>query len=134
MKTQAADPTLAEGTLLEVGDGRIVLGVPETSYKLHLMVDEAVSAAVGSRVFGRIYARAKRVDVVRSGGRYIEPVIGRPRRVQGRTVAADAKGRLIVSCGVPFICELTANQSVNDFGAGQLVSFDVERGASFRFT
>src|SRR5690606_12854034 len=91
--------------------------------------------AVGRRVAGRIYARAKRVDIVRVGGRYIEPVYGRPRRLQGRVVAIDAEANAIaVHCACPIICTLTApGQSAEQFTLGQLVSFDVERGARFEW-
>lgn len=128
----ATDPTTVQGVLLEQREGMIVLSLPGTDYQLHLRVDRPVAAQPNQRVAGRITARAKRVDVVQTGGRYIEPVYGRPRRLQGVVVAAEAgKNQIVVHCGCPFICELTAGQKALDFPLGALVSFDIERGATF---
>jgi hypothetical protein len=124
-----------QGVLLEKSPDTIVLGLPGTDYKLHLAVDDAGAAhlpELGKPLTGRISARAKRVDKVRSGGRYIEPIMGRPRRIQGRISAIDAHAMTItVWCGCPFTCVLTMNQKAADFAVGDLVSFDVERGARF---
>lgn len=118
----------------ELADDRVVLAPPDTSYRLHLELDRPLDAEVGDRVEGVVHARAKRVDVVPSGGRYIEPVYGRPRRVQGKLVGADAARNAIkVHCGgCLMIAELTdPRQSLADFQLHQLVSFDVDRGAKF---
>jgi hypothetical protein len=126
------DRGLVRGRLAEVAEGMIVLAIPETSYRLHLVVDTPPKTPVGKPVIGRIHARAKRVDVVPSGGRYIEPVIGRPRRLQGWLAQMDRQAKTItVLCGAPFTCTLEPRQSPGDFQVGQLVSFDIERGAKF---
>jgi hypothetical protein len=128
--TTQTDPTLAHGTLAESADAKVVLVLPGTDYRLHLAVATPPPAKPGDRVTGRIFARARRVDVVGAGGRYIEPVYGRPRRVQGSVVATDrATNTIVVKAVCPFTCELTAGQQAADFKVGQLVSFDVERGA-----
>ena len=84
---------------------------------------------------GTITARARRVDTVPSGGKYVEPVIGRPRRVQGRVIGhASGSGgdRLIVDAGVPMHFTLTdGRQHPKDFAVGDMVSFDVLDGACF---
>jgi len=83
-------------------------------------------------VTGTIFCRAKRVDVVPSGGRFIEPVYGRPRRLQGRISEINPKANTItVDAGCPFVCEVTVGQKAPSFQVDQLVSFDVERGARF---
>lgn len=131
MAQAATDPDIVKGVITRKTDEMIVLDVPDTSYQLHLVVKSPIKAEVDQRVEGRIYARAKRVDPIRSGGRYVEPVIGRPRRLQGRVLGADdAAGALLVDCGVPVIAILTTDQKTTDFPAGQMVTFDVERGAT----
>jgi len=130
-QTATSLPT-ATGRLAEVKDGMIVLEVPGTSYRLHLVADAPPQAEPGQRVTGTVHARAKRVDVVHTGGRYIEPVYGRPRRIQGRVIGGDAEShRLFIQCGVPFICTLMPAQKPQDFAVGQLVACDVERGTEF---
>ncbi len=129
------DPCLARGVLRSVeerDDGvRIVLSVPNTSYEIELRCDAKPSTPVGSRILGTIHAKAKRMDVVGTGGRYVEPVSGRPRRVQGRVVRVE-DGEVVVNAGVPIHCTPThPRQSAKDFHEDQLLSFDVLAGASF---
>ena len=124
-------PTVT-GRLAEQRDAQIVLRVPETSYRLHLVVDQPVRAEPGERISGTIRCSAKRVDVVPSGGRFIEPVYGRPRRIQGRVIGGDVnRNTLHIQCGAPVIAQLMSSQQASDFKIGQLVCFDVERGATF---
>lgn len=127
-------PPTATGKLLEKRDGLIVLGLPGTDYRLHLVLEIDLPAEVGQMISGTIHATARRVDVISGGGRYIEPVFGRPRRVQGRVVGGHVPSRaLYVNAGVPMICTLSdERQQAGDFAIGQLVSFDVEAGAVFK--
>ena len=128
----AALPSVT-GWIEEKADDRIVLDIPDTDYRLHLMLPGPLRAEVGEKVTGTIHANAKRVDPIRSGGRFIEPGYGRPRRVQGRIIGGDpAANKLFVHCGgAPFIATLMPSQHATDFAIGQMVLFDVERGATF---
>lgn len=137
--TTKIDPTLARGVLGAVvaatatKPAYIVLAVPNTSYQLHLRSDHAPAAPVGKRIIGRVSAQARRVDGVGSGGKYVEPVAGRPRRVQGTVLSANsAAGTITVDAGVPIECKLTdARQRPEHFAPGTMVSFDVLDGAAF---
>lgn len=133
--SSAASPTTpptTTGRLLEKGDEQIVLRILETSYRLHLQIDAPIEADLGDRVTGTIHCHARRVDVVPSGGRYIEPVYGRPRRIQGTIVGGDVQNNtLFVRCGATVIVHLMPSQRAADFMTGQMASFDVERGAKF---
>ncbi|MCC7203788.1 MAG: hypothetical protein IT441_01815 [Phycisphaeraceae bacterium] len=135
MATGSADMTsdLVRGRLEGQAAGMIELALPGTDYRLSLATSGEVKADAVGQVSGRVRARARRVDVIRAGGRYVEPVFGRPRRLQGSVVAVDAGVNTItVYCGCPFICELTSpGQRAEKFEVGQMVSFDVERGARF---
>lgn len=132
MAGTVTNSTTARGTYVGVKEGMIIMSLPDTDYRLHLVVDRQIDATIGKPIEGCIRARAKRVDVIRSGGRFIEPVYGRPRRVQGRIIATDAQANTItVRCACPIECELTANQQAARFTVGQLVSFDIESGATF---
>lgn len=130
-------PGLARGTLKEAvpatatKPAHVRLGFANTSYVLYLLPTGPVKAQPGDKVFGTISARARRVDKVPSGGQFVEPVIGRPRRVQGRVVAKEAD-KIVVDAGVPIHCSLTdGRQHAADFPIGDMVSFDVLDGASF---
>jgi hypothetical protein len=111
----------------------LVLEVPNTSYQLHLLPAAAVTTPVGKRLTGIIRADARRVDTVKSGGRYVEPVAGRPRRVQGAVIAKDSSANTItVAAGVPIVLRLTdPRQRADQFAEGDFVSCDVLDGATF---
>lgn len=140
--TSRIDPKLARGVLVgtipatATRPACIRLHIPNTSYELHLVAEtpiESLAVARTGRIVGRIRAQARRVDVVRTGGLYIEPVIGRPQRIQGRVIAVNTDEHSIcVDAGVPIHCRLTdPRQKPEHFQPGQLVSFDVLEGASF---
>jgi hypothetical protein len=135
--TTPIDPKLARGTLAAIvaetatKPGFLKFAVHNTSYEIHLVPAAPVSASIGKRLVGVIRAKARRIDIVESGGRYVEPVFGRPRRVQGNVVAIDA-GAVVVDAGVPIHCTPTdARQKPEHFSPGQFVSFDILDGATF---
>jgi len=129
-----AVPPAVSGRVAERGDDWVLLRIPGTSYRLRLVLEVQLDAAVGDKLSGTLHAAARRIDVISAGGRYVEPVSGRPRRLQGRVVGGHvASGLLYVHAGVPFVCNLTdGRQQVSDFEIGQLVSFDVEAGTVFK--
>ncbi|MBL8999552.1 MAG: hypothetical protein JNK25_00280 [Phycisphaerae bacterium] len=135
--TTRIDPTLARGTLLDIvaetatKPGYIRFGIPNTNYELHLRPEGQIASRVGGRLVGVIKAQSRRIDVVQTGGEYIEPVYGRPRRVQG-TVRAVNGGAVVVDAGVPIhLVPTDARQKVEQFQPGQFVSCDVLDGATF---
>lgn len=137
--TSKIAPHLARGILDSVvaetatKPAYVVLSVPDTSYKLHLRPTRAPQSPIGKRIVGTIQAKARRIDSVGSGGRYVEPVEGRPRRVQGAVVSSDESTNTItVNVGVPIVCSITDDrQKAKQFQHGQFVSFDVLDGATF---
>jgi len=109
----------------------VVISVPDTSYQIHLIPTTPVTARAGHRVIGMIRVSARRIDEVQSGGRYLEPVFGRPRRVQGTVIAIESDA-VVVNAGVPVWVQPTdSRQSPSDFRVGQFVSFDALEGATF---
>ena len=124
--------TLAEQDTLPEGGAKVVIAVPETSYRLELVALKPLDTPIGKKVAGTIRVNARRVDVVRTGGRYVEPVFGRPRRVQGRVIAVDAgTNTLTVNAGVAVHLKLDRLQRADQFREDELVSCDVMPGATF---
>ena len=126
---------IARGTLLELAEGRLVLGVPGTEYRLHLVPTishEEITTPVGKRIRGEIVAEALKINRERGGGGFIEPVWGEPRIVGGKVLAVEA-GRVLVEAAVPMWVVLDgAGQSATDFAAGQMINFYVRSGSRFR--
>lgn len=133
MTTSAAPaPQLARGVLAAAAPDRITFGIPGTDYQLHLAVRGPLGTHAGKRLVGTIRVQARRADVVKTGGRFIEPVMGRPRRIQGEVAAVDPTARaIIVRSVVPVVAALDAHQSPDMFRIGDLVAFDAAPGAAF---
>lgn len=135
--TSKIDPALARGTLIEhvpataTKPEYIKLAFPNTSYEMHLLPTAPITVQPGKRILGTIRAMARRIDITDTGGRFIEPVYGRPRRVQG-TILAIAGSALVVDATVPIHCTPTdPRQKAADFEPGQFVGFDITDGATF---
>lgn len=135
--TTKIDPKLARGVLEEMlpatatKPAYAVISFPNTSYRVHLEPVGEITGKPGKTIVGIIRARAKRIDTCATGGRFIDPVFGRPRRVQGSIVAIEGDA-VVVNTGVPIHCVPTdPRQEASDFEVGQFVSMGVEGGTSF---
>ena len=129
--TTKIDRALTRGVLVSTDGEAVTISIPDTNYQLRLIALGEITTRPGKRIIGTVRAQALRVDEVRTGGRFVEPVFGRPRRVQGRIIAIK-DGAIVVDAGLPIHCTLTdRRQSATDFEQGQLVSFDVLKGATF---
>jgi hypothetical protein len=148
--TDIASP-IVTGVIIQKHSDAIVIAIPHSDYRVLLLVKPDALAKLPSpphgpltphpvglaspaelNVSGKITAKAKRVDVLRSGGRFLDPTYGRPRRVQGRVVHCDVKANTItVFCGIPITATIMQGQTAADFPVGTAVAFDVERGARF---
>lgn len=135
MTTIATHPTtVTRAVLAEKGPGFVVLTIPGTDYRLRLETTGTIGNAVGKRVLGVVRAQARRIDVVHTGGRYFEPLYGRPRRVQGTVERIDTNADTVsvrVHESVVFVCTTNERQRAGEFTPGDLVSMDVEPGARF---
>lgn len=143
--TTRLDPTLTRGTLAEVRPATatvpafVVLTVPNSDYRLHLRphADDLspFEGRVGQPVIGVVRAGAKRLDVCGAGGRYAEPVVGRPRRVQGMVrLVLGSENTVVVGAanGLSFHLTPTApGQSASGFAEGDFITCGVLDGASF---
>ncbi len=116
------------------------LSFANTNYKLCLdpgcCIDK-LRSMVGKTVLGTIHATARRIDPVSAGGRSIDPVAGRPRRVMGKIVGIDPRSNgLVVNVGPDMAVWLTLGapgQEAKDFAEVEFITCDIEPGASFKF-
>ena len=128
--------TLVTGVLLEKHPDRITLSLPGTEYQLHLTIDAAAAETlgeVGTKISGRIYANPKRLDPSNQGGRFMEPLYGRPRRIQGRIIKNNKTDKVVLQCapGCTMILSLPSAQKADAFAIGDLVGCDLQQGARF---
>jgi hypothetical protein len=140
MPTTRIDPRIARGRFIEhvpetaTRPAMVRLGFPNTSYRIALIPEGPVEAEPGRRIEGTVHARAARIDRINAGGRFVEPVYGSPRRIQGRVVAVEeATNELVVNAGVPVhLTPTDKRQKASDFREGELITCGVLSGAAFR--
>ena len=136
MTVEAQDQGIASGVLESVGDEKIVLKVPGTSYQLHFtpaVPASDIDAPVGKRIKGTVHAQALRMFVAKGGGRFIEPIWGEPPIVAGFVKAVDQPNRrVLVDVSIPIWMTLEPRQPADMFKVGQLVNCYVQSGTRFR--
>lgn len=122
----------ARGILETQTSGHVIIAFPGTSYQMQLNVDLPVNTQPGKKIVGTIRGQARRIDKVGTGGRYVEPVFGRPRRVQGSVIAVDlANQSITIDAGVPMVCKTDGRQRAEDFLVGDFVTMEILAGATF---
>lgn len=128
------DQAIARVRLLEASDHQIVVGLAGTQYRLHLLVDQPIGQEIGKRLTGQIRCSVWKVDFVNAGGgSFIEPIYGRPRRVQGPVVhkLTDINALVIDCCGCPVVGLLPERWKAAEIQIGTRVGLDVHDGARF---
>ncbi|MFO0860840.1 MAG: hypothetical protein U0570_09815 [Phycisphaerales bacterium] len=135
--TTKIDPKLCRGTFERIippfanGPEHVVIAIPGTNYQLHLVPTAPITAQPGHRIVGTVRLGARRIDETQTGGRFVEPVFGRPRRVQGPIIAIEGDS-IVVNAGVPIWVKPTdARQQASSFAVGQFVGFDALDGGTF---
>ena len=134
MNATTTDIAVARVRIDQVQDGRVVVGLVGTNYQLHLVPSAAIATPVGKRARGVIRADVWKVDFVSTGGgAYVEPIIGTPRRIQGKVVGQGPGANSVVVdvSGTPFVGDLPARWPASQIKPGTRVGLDVHQGARF---
>ena len=128
-----SDKAVARLRIVEAGEERVVLQVPEMNYQLYLRPTAAVNREPGKRIKGVVRLPVWKVDFVSAGGgSFFEPVIGRPRRVHGRAMGAMDGNRLVVDVvGTPVVADLPQRWIAEDIEPWTPVGLDIYEGATF---
>jgi hypothetical protein len=116
---------MAKFIVESVEEGIVTLRVPGSNYCNSFAAGKAPGLAPGMRVRGTIHAPAWKVDRVELGGNYVEPLIGRPRRMQGTILAVNpATNELTVQVGYEAIVKLPERCKATDYQVGERVGWD----------
>jgi hypothetical protein len=109
-----------------VQDRLVTLRVPDRNYANTFTLGGSVLAPIpGTRVRGTIHAPAWKIDRVELGGNYVEPLLGRPRRMQGTILAVNAAANeLTVQVGYEAVVKLPDRCKASDYQVGQRVGWD----------
>lgn len=109
-----------------IADGMITLKTPGNNYRNTFKVNAAGPLpAPGEPIHGIILAPAWKVEQVSLGGNYVEPLYGRPRRMQGTVMEVNAAANtLTVKTPYPVVVKLPPRYKAADFPVGSRVGFD----------
>jgi hypothetical protein len=108
-----------------VDNGVVTLKVPGSNYRNSFVVKDTAALVPGARVRGNIFGPAWKIDRVELGGNYVEPLVGRPRRMQGTILAVNpATNELTVQVGYEATVKLPAKYKASDFAIGERVGWD----------
>ncbi len=103
----------------------ITLRIPGTNYRNTFKFAGAGGLAPGVKVFGAIHVPARKAEAISDGGNYVEPLFGRPQRMQGLVLTQDLqKNELVVQVGYEVTVQLPADQNVSEFPVGSRVGWD----------
>jgi hypothetical protein len=109
-----------------VDKGVVTLRVPGMNYRnAFAVLGDATSLVAGARVQGKIHAPAWKVDRVELGGNYVEPLFGRPRRMQGTILAVNTTiNELTVQVGYEATVRLPERYKAADYTVGERIGWD----------
>ena len=125
--------TIARVYLKQQTEGRVVIDLPGTSYQLHLSPTDVVTPSPQGRVRGVIRCKVWKMEYVSAGGAYIQPLWGRPGRVQGEVVATlpETNSVIIEIRQTPIVGDLPERWNAADIPIGARIGMDVYKGSTF---
>ena len=119
----------------QVENGQVTLRVSGFNYaNTFALSGEAPAGFVsGAHVRGTIRAFASKVDRVELGGNYVEPLAGRPRRMQGTILAVNpATNELTVQVGYEAVVKLADRYKAVEFQVGERVGWESQQMPTFQ--
>lgn len=103
----------------------VTLKTPNANYRNTFKCSSAADLIVGKRVAGSVHAPARKIEAVSQGGNYVEPLFGRPRRMQGLVLRQNAMDNsLIVRTAYETTVRLPPQQQASDYPMGSRVGWD----------
>src|SRR5256885_10334432 len=110
----------ARGKIIAMQDRTVVFAPVDTNYEMRLEARGSLEGArVGVVLNGLIRALPRKIWTVPSGGNFIEPIFGPPRRIQGRIRYLDEL-TMVIQCGTPIIVSLPADPNAYALPEGPL--------------
>ena len=124
IRTPSVTPSMtafpARGKIIAMQDRAVVFAPAGKNYELRLDSKESLEGVrIGVMIEGLIRVSARQVWTVMSGGNFIEPIFGPPRKIQGRIRYLDEE-QMVLHCGVPILVALPTDPSAFDLARGPL--------------
>jgi hypothetical protein len=133
MTTTTTEAHVARLYLVKKEADRVWLQIAGTSYQIELATTGPVTPSPQGRVRGVVRCSVWKLDEVSAGGAFIEPLSGRPRRVQGMVtgIIAGSNSVIIDVAGQPIVGDLPPRWDAKDVKVGSRVGLDVKEGSTF---
>jgi hypothetical protein len=127
------EKTIARVYLKGQAGEQVVMSIPGTNYQLHLKPTARLTPTPQGRVTGLIRCPGHKLDLVSAGGAYVEPLVGRPRRVQGHVIGVIPSTNSIVIevSGTPIVTDLPDRYAAGSIALDTRVAVDVKEGSTF---
>jgi hypothetical protein len=113
----------ARGKVVSVQDNAVVFAPSNTNYQLRLERQgggpDAPSIPTGVVLDAILRVTARKVWTVPSGGNFIDPIYGPPRKIQGRIRYLDEE-QMVVQAGTPVLVKLPQDPEAFDLVRGPL--------------
>lgn len=108
----------ARGKIIAMQESAVVFSPANTNYELRLDARRSLGGLkIGVTIDALIRVSARKIWTVPSGGNFIEPIFGPPRKIQGRVRYLD-EDQMVLHCGVPILVSLPADPSAFDLVRG----------------
>src|SRR6185503_18829717 len=114
----------ARGKVVSVHDNAVVFAPSNTNYQLRLERQgggpDAPAVQMNVVLDAILRVTARKIWTVPSGGNFIDPIYGPPRKVQGRIRYLDEE-QMVVQAGAPVLVKLPQDPEAFDLVRGPLV-------------
>jgi hypothetical protein len=114
----------ARGKVVSVQDNVVVFAPSNTNYELRLERQgggpDAPAIPSGVVLDAVLRVTGRKIWTVPSGGNFIEPIYGPPRKIQGRIRYLD-EGQMVVQAGTAILVKLPQDSEAFDLARGPLV-------------
>ena len=110
----------ARGKVMRAEGRTLVFQPANTNYELRLESETTTDGVpTGTTLDATVRTKARKIWTVPSGGNFIDPIYGPPRKVQGRIKYLD-DNQMIVQAGVPVLVSLPSDPEAFDLVRGPL--------------
>ena len=113
----------ARGKVVSVQDNLVVFAPSNTNYQLRLERQgagpDAPAIPSGVVLDAILRVTGRKIWTVPSGGNFIDPIYGPPRRIQGRIKYLDEE-QMVVQAGAPVLVKLPSDPEAFDLARGPL--------------
>jgi hypothetical protein len=125
----------AHGKILRIQDNTVVFAPSNTNSEIYLENKRGSASLPTGLCDAFLRVTGRKIWTVKSGGNFVDPIFGPPRKIQGRIRYLDDQ-QMVVHAGPTFIISLPSDPSAFDMvngmlAVGDLVNCSILPGGTF---